>query len=96
MAGVTSVPADHQDELREKDQKRRPGHGNGSSSQDILPIVAKGDLKKSHDLEKQQESLPGEELMPRDGVDMPTEQVSEKGFAPWIFGKLPKNANITG
>ncbi|CAG9950266.1 unnamed protein product [Clonostachys rosea f. rosea IK726] len=85
MAGVTSVPADHQDELREKDQKRRPGHGNGSSSQHILPIVAKGDLKKSHDLEKQQESLPGEELMPRDVVDMPTEQVSEKGFAPWIF-----------
>ncbi|CAG9977439.1 unnamed protein product [Clonostachys byssicola] len=85
MAGVTSVPADHQDELAEKDQKRRPGQGDGSSSQDILPTVAEGDLRKSHDLEKQQESLPGEEFMPQDVADMTTEQVSDKGFAPWIF-----------
>lgn len=96
MAGVTSVPADHQDELVEKDQKRRPGQGDGRNSQGIRPIVAKGDLKKSHDLEKQQELFTGEDFVPQDVVDTPTDQVSDKGFAPWIFGKLLKDANKTG
>lgn len=90
MTGVTSAPAAHQDELEEKYPNRRHDYGEGTSSQDILPIVAKGDLKKAHDLEKQQESPPSEESMPRDVVDMPVEHVSDRGFGPWIFGKLPE------
>ncbi|VUC23380.1 unnamed protein product [Clonostachys rosea] len=85
MTGVTSAAACRQDEQGDMEQKQRDDPLEGDGLQHIQSLVDIGDVESSHDLEKQQQSLPGERIMPQDMADMHMENVPDRGFAPWIF-----------